>query len=343
MRGAEHTIEKRAFMVRDAHHTSQAAAAVANSVHKNTVQYNVCKLRAHGVLKTRPRSGRPKKGTGFALYKIEALARANRRLKLERLLVLVKEKGIDLSINTLRARLDEIDYRRYKACKKPLLDEDGKKQRLEYAEEHRTTNAHHLMFSDEAKVANGYNRQIWVTRQPHEAFLDECLGPRFKIHTGVMVWAAVWHGGRTPLIKLDMSKSLGKKKGFTAKLYIDQVLKPILGPAWRRFRRGKKDPYIIEDNSKVHNSAECDAAKRGMRIALHPPNSPDLNVIEHVWAELKRRMNLIPRLPSNKDKLFEIAERVWEEIPQEFIDKCVDSFQQRLQDVIANKGGHTRW
>ncbi len=215
--------------------------------------------------------------------------------------------------------------------------------RLEYAQEHLETDPHELMFTDEAKVANGYNRQVWVTRQPGEEFLNECLGPRFKIHTGVMVWAAVWYGGRTPLVFLDLSESEGKKKGFTSKLYIKQVLKPVLEPAWRKFKRGKKDPYIIMDGSPVHNSEECNTAKRNMRMALHPPSSPDLNVIEHVWAELKRRMNLIPRLPGNKEKLFEVAQQVWSEIPQEFIDKCVDSFSQRLRDVIAIKGGHTRW
>lgn len=158
-----------------------------------------------------------------------------------------------------------------------------------------------------------------------------------------MVWAAVWHGGRSPLIKLDLSESEGKKKGFTSKLYIDQILKPILLPLWRDFKKGKRDPYIIEDGSPVHDSPACDDAKRHMRFALHPPYSPDLNPIEHVWAELKRRMNLIPRLPYNKDKLFEVAVAIWDEIEQDFIDKVVDTMPQRINEVLANKGGHTRW
>jgi transposase len=199
------------------------------------------------------------------------------------------------------------------------------------------------MYTDEAKVSNGYNRQIWVTRQPGEEFQADCLVPLFKIHTGVMVWAAVWHGGRSPLIHLDLSESEGKKGGFTSVLYRDQVLKPVLLPLWRDFKKGKPDPYIVEDNSRIHDSPVCQGAKRHMRMTLHPPYSPDLNPIEHVWAELKRRMNLIARLPANKDKLFEIAARVWDEIEQEFIDKCVDSMPQRLADVVANKGGHTRW
>lgn len=131
-------------MVRDALHTTLDEAAAANNTHRSTIKYNKRKLATHGSLKTRPRSGRPAKGTGFALFKIEALARANRRLKLLKLLLLVKEKGIDISLNTLRARLEDIDYRRYKARRKPFLSAESMQKRVDYAEEHLNTNWHHV-------------------------------------------------------------------------------------------------------------------------------------------------------------------------------------------------------
>lgn len=92
------------------------------------------------------------------------------------------------------------------------------------------------MSTDEAKITTGYNRRVWVTRKPDEAFLEECLTARFRIYAGVMIWAAIWYGGWTPLIGLDMTGSDGKKGGFTAQLYIDQILEPVLAPAWNGFK-----------------------------------------------------------------------------------------------------------
>lgn len=157
-----------------------------------------------------------------------------------------------------------------------------------------------------------------------------------------MCWAAVWYDGRSDLVLLDLSKSKSSKKGFTAELYIDQILQPVLLPLWNDFKEGKRDPYIIEDGSPVHDAVLCDDAKADMRMTCHPGNSPDLNPIEQVWAELKRRMDLIGRLPSNKKELHAIASRVWHEIPQDFIRSIFDSMPGRCKAIVANAGGHIK-
>jgi hypothetical protein len=44
------------------------------------------------------------------------------------------------STNTLRARLERMDYKRLRARRKPFLDDRKKAMRLEYAQEHLQTN-----------------------------------------------------------------------------------------------------------------------------------------------------------------------------------------------------------
>jgi hypothetical protein len=85
-------------------------------------------------------------------------------------------------------------------------------------------------------MTTGYNRTIWVFRKKDEAFLEDCLAPRFRIWAGVMCWSMIWKGGWSPLIRLDTKTSKGKKKGFTAELYVEQILKPVLKPWWEEFR-----------------------------------------------------------------------------------------------------------
>lgn len=74
-----------------------------------------------------------------------------------------------------------------------------------------------------------------------------------------------------------------------------------------------------------------------------PPYSPDLNCIEHAWAELRRRLSLVEPRPRNIDELWEAAQQVWDEIPASFFKKLVRSMRDRWVAVKKAKGGATRY
>ncbi|KAG3012184.1 hypothetical protein PC123_g13533 [Phytophthora cactorum] len=72
-----------------------------------------------------------------------------------------------------------------------------------------------------------------------------------------------------------------------------------------------------------------------------PPQSPDLNPIENVWAVMKRELNWAPA--SSLDDLKQKLMRIWTRIDDDIIRKCVESMPARLDDVIASKGSHTKY
>lgn len=173
-----------------------------------------------------------------------------------------------------------------------------------------------------------------------------------------MVWGAVWYGGRTPLTRFDTSQSTGKRKGeqwqspvcadvagVTAAIYCDQITEGPLLDAWKRVKRvwrGYGRPWVVEDNAPIHKAqrARGKAEQLGMRFLEHPPSSPCLNPIEHVWMLLKRRLASLRPRPTTQDALFEAAVAIWAEIDQEVIDRLIMSMPDRIKAVVDAEGGY---
>lgn len=160
-----------------------------------------------------------------------------------------------------------------------------------------------------------------------------------------MCWGAIWFGGRSDLVRFDCSESEGVRKGVTAKIYRDQIVEKELYRCWLRMKRswrGYGVPWIVEDNAPVHTAkvARGRGLELGMRYLEHPPSSPCLNPIEHLWNLLKRRLARLQPRPTSSDALFDAAVQIWNEYPQETIDRLIMSMPDRLQAVISAEGGY---
>jgi transposase len=78
-------------------------------------------------------------------------------------------------------------------------------------------------------------------------------------------------------------------------------------------------------------------------VSPFPPCSPDLNPIEGVWALLKRPINgRRPRLTTYEDIKKALIEE-WDSLSPEDYEAMIISMPERVQAVLANEGGHTRW
>ncbi len=72
-----------------------------------------------------------------------------------------------------------------------------------------------------------------------------------------------------------------------------------------------------------------------------PPQSPDLNIIEHLWEELDRSVAKYRRksIAEFRKGLYES----WEQIGKELIDKLIESVMKRLKAVIDANGLNTKY
>jgi transposase len=74
-----------------------------------------------------------------------------------------------------------------------------------------------------------------------------------------------------------------------------------------------------------------------------PGNSPDLNPIENIWEIVKRDIG--KKILTNKQDLMEYIIRIWHNNPEltETIKSSIASMPRRIEAVIANKGGFTKY
>ena len=72
-----------------------------------------------------------------------------------------------------------------------------------------------------------------------------------------------------------------------------------------------------------------------------PANSPDLNIIENVWADIDYAVQA--KNPRNDRQLKRYIKQEWENYPITKIRNMVKSMDARLKEVSDNEGGHTSY
>lgn len=299
-------------------------------------------------LRTKFSPGRPRKIPKSSIPKILKIIRRNRRLSLQQLCHKVAHITGKVHPQTLRKFLATIDVRRRRAKRKPLMTPRIKLLRRKWIRETCGVDWNGVIFTDEASVALTQKGAIWVTCKSDERYNDDCLAPAIRQGSALMVWGAVYKGGRSQLVRMEREDKLEKsqkKRGITANVYLNSVFNTALLRVWRRqqqrWRGYGMRHYIVQDNCRIHTAKKVLRRGRqlGYNLLFHPPNSPDLNAIENVWGRFKQRLAQIEDLPTNREELWEVCQREWNAIPQEKIDNTIDSMSRRRRRLRLNMGG----
>lgn len=304
------------------------------------------KLPPDVALANKKRCGRPRTWSKRDERAVVKVIRRHKFLKPQKVLPIVVSEVKKMCLSTLRAIMRENDLHRYQSVPKPYLSPLHRRKRLAYVRRAIQINPEAYICIDETPLHLGYFNRPWVTCKPNERHKKDFIISAFKKQLGFMVWAAIWVGGHSELVRFDCSASEGENGGVTSAIYVDQIYSGPLRRIWRRQRRAwaryEGGPLIIEDNSSVHTGKITKAARKreGFKMVGHPPSSPDLNPIEYAWSYLKDMLDALPDRPRNLDELWEAAQTLWNGIPQGFFDKYILGLPDRMEKVRKARGGH---
>ena len=100
-----------------------------------------------------------------------------------------------------------------------------------------------------------------------------------------------------------------------------------------------------QDNDPKHTSKKAKTwlKDHDFEVMVWPPQSPDLNPIEHLWGHLKRKLAGHDKPPGGIQELWVRVQKVWNSIEAEECRKLIESMPRRVEAVIKAKGGHTKY
>jgi transposase len=99
------------------------------------------------------------------------------------------------------------------------------------------------------------------------------------------------------------------------------------------------------DNDPKHTSKKAFQwfKDNDIQVLVWPPQSPDINPIEHLWVHLKRALQKYPTSPKGVYKLWERVKVEWNETAAETCQNLIESMPRKIKAVIRANGGHIKY
>jgi transposase len=246
-----------------------------------------------------------------------------------------------LSSQTVRRQLRKSGLRPVVKRKRPLLKPHHRRARLDFAQSHQEWTLEdwkRVIWSDETKINRlGSDGRKWVWKEVGEALSDRLVQGTVKFGGGnVMMWGCMsWDGvGYATRIEGKMD----------AELYVS-ILEDELQETLRYYDKTTTDVIFQQDNDPKHTSKRAQTwfKDHDFTVMRWPPQSPDINPIEHLWDHIKRKLDEYENPPNSLHELWERVEREWEAIDKSVCQRLIESMPRRIAAVLKAKGGYTKY
>ena len=256
------------------------------------------------------------------------MAKKQRTSTLSDISTSMSRQGTDISLVTVKRRLDEQGLYKLKPLLKPLLSDNHRESRLKQAKANRNTDWSKVIFTDETSIS--------LFSKPKKVWREK--GEIIKVPT-------VKHPGKVHVYVYFSEKGFGNIYCFTNNLTGDllcTIYETTLLPSAGIFFGKDDHSWILqEDNDPKHMCGKAQKWRRrnNVKRISWPSQSPDLNPIENVQAILKANINNYNY--SSTKELIRIIKKEWRKFDKIYAENLVASMKNRISDVKTNNGDYT--
>jgi len=306
---------------------------------KSTVSETLQKICSERYI---PPSGRPSKLSSTAQHFILRGIRTGKAANAAEATQLVNSIiPSPVSSQTVRRVLRNHSFKSAVKKKKPLLSAVHRKKRLSFALKHQNWTVEdwkRVLWSDETKINRiGSDGRQWVWKEVGDGLIEREVQGTVKYGGGnIMVWGCMGWNGVGHLAEIE-----GR---MDANQYVNILEENLLSSMEES---GITDNEVIfqQDNDPKHTSRIAKNWMENHNITCldWPPQSPDLNPIEHLWNHIKKELNKYPTQAKGVWEVWARVAEVWKNIEPEVCQRLIESVPRRLAAVIKAKGGHTKY
>ncbi|KAL4505428.1 hypothetical protein ABPG72_002490 [Tetrahymena utriculariae] len=306
---------------------SQSKTADHFNVNQSTVSRILSKVEVQKDVKDYQKFGR------FEILKaedesvIEEMIEENKMVTLQQI-----ADTLDVNRCTALKKMHEIGLNFSLPNKVPQLNSLHIQKRLNHCTSLKDKNTDNIIFTDETYL------QLYRNTLGNWHFSDDNFVSIPQTRVCLMAYGCICESGKSEIFIYEKGFQINSEAYCSV---LEKILIPFAEKEFTKKTRKSKSVsqwYLLQDNAPCHNSKFTKAFLKSNSINTlsHPPNSPDLNPIELVWAILKRKVERMQ--PKNQEQLQQTIIECWESIEQKQIKSCIQHFQKRIQEVYSLNG-----
>lgn len=275
------------------------------------------------------------------ILKLKQLSRENNKLSIRDLhgeLAKIFPGKLIPSKSQIHIILKESGFQMLKLLKKTMIFPRNQLKRVEFCKEMTNFGPAYwdtVIWSDETTVRQRPLGKELIVRV-HSTQLDNFSEINPQIHSGgfsVMFWGCFSKLGLGPLVALEGSMNAEK--------YVE-LLKDVLLP---ELQAAGRPMVFMQDNAPCHKARVVMdyLAENNIETLPWPPQSPDMNPIENLWAIIKARRQKKHGVPRTKEELIDQIFEIWNDIEPGLIQNLANSANKRVNEVLKLKGKVTKY